>query len=110
MAIARKEIDFEDKNLFNLCHEQIQKKVSFEVRVPARDADAVKKAVNAFASVDEASAERFPKRLIRLWGLYIKSFRFPILMGVINSAQLARFEIFLREQQDGLCIVFERAR
>lgn len=71
--------DFGDKNLFNLCFEQIQQRTSFEIRVPARDADAVKKAVNAFASVDDASAQRFPKRLIRLFGIYIKSFRFRCL-------------------------------
>lgn len=107
MTTVRKGFGLEDKNLFNLCLEQIQTKAPFEVRVPVSDADAVKKAVTAFVSVDEASAERFPKRLIRLFGIYVKSFRYPTLMGVINSAQLARFQIFLRDQQDGLCIVFE---
>ena len=47
--------DFDDKNLFNLCLKQIQQKQSFEIHVPARAA-AVGKAVNAFNTVDEASA------------------------------------------------------
>lgn len=101
--------DLEDKNLFNSCLGKIQRKTSFEIRVPVRDADAVIKAVNAFASVDEAGAQRFPKKLFRLFALYIKSFRYPTLLGVINNAQQEGFEIFLREQQDGLCIVFECA-
>lgn len=100
--------DLKDRDLFNLCLRQIQKKATFEIRVSARDADAVKDAITAFVSVDEASAQRFPKKLTRLIKIYFKSFRFPTLMGIVNSAQLAGFTIFMHEREDGLSILFEQ--
>lgn len=110
MAISNDSwFDLKDKDLFNLCLRQIQKKATFEIRVSTHDADAVKDAITAFVLVDEAGAQRFPKRLIRLIKIYFKSFRFPTLMGIVNSAQLARFTIFMHERKDGLSIVFEES-